>query len=331
MLAASNDMIKDGAAPNADPIITFTAQQFNQELQSVSQMLSSGHLQPAQNSLSQIGNYCISCHSRADRGSKNFPMAWATNLSALSTTQKIQYSLANRQYESAHKETEKLIKDETLVAQDPNSWISTVQKDLSVIIRAEQDLPHAQKLIAEILTNKNLPEYMKYDIKSWAKSLTAWQKETKKSKESTRDLEFVKKLIDQARATPYSQGQAAFVIYLRASGILHELLESSRNSPTYSSTLYFAGIAADALKSVDVWKLGEHYFEVCIDNRPNSLIAQNCYHQLEAIVLQSHPNMNLMPELSKNVLNRLAKYKEQSRVLNPYIDKLRPNESGPGY
>ncbi|MBY0385169.1 hypothetical protein K2X05_08430 [bacterium] len=331
MLKASTEMTKDATAPNADPIIMFTAQQFTQDLQSASELLDTGKLQPAHYTLSQLSNYCISCHTRADRGSKNFPIPWATNLSHLTSSQKILFYLANRQYETAHHETNKIIQNEALLVQDPNTWMQLVQKDMAVIVRVQKDLPRAQNLVEQVLKTKNLPEYMKYDVKSWSQSLNDWKNEEKRTIEGTKNLAFVKKLLDKARQPKYLQGQAGFVIYLRASGILHELLESSRNSSNYSSILYFAGVTAEALKNVDVWKLGEHYFEVCIENAPNTVVAQKCYQQLEHLMLASHPNLNLLPALAKRINERLAKYKDLSRVQLQPIEKLRPNESGPRF
>lgn len=314
MMQASVEMTKDATAPNADPIIAFTAQEFSQELQGVSEMLDTGKLQAAHYSLSQVGNYCISCHSRADRGSKNFPLAWATNLTQLSSIQKASYYLANRQYETAHVETEKIAQNSTLLAQDPNAWLLMLQKDLSVIVRVQKDLPRAKKLTMLALKNKNMQDYIKNDIEAWSESLQSWKAEDKRSIEGTKSLAFVKKLLDQARTPKYSRGQSGFVLYLRASGILHELLEAPRSDSGYASALYFAGVAAAGLKNVDVWKLGEHYFEVCIENSPNSIVASKCYQQLESLLLSSHPNMNLLPNLEKRINDRLAKYKDLSRV-----------------
>lgn len=331
MLKASVEMTKDASAPNADPIIMFTAQQFTQELQSASELLDTGKLQPAHYALSQLSNYCISCHTRADRGSKNFPIPWATNLSPLSSSQKVLFYLANRQYETAHQETYKIIQNESLLAQDPNTWMQLVLKDMAVIVRVQKDLPRAQKLVEQVLKTKNLPEYMKYDVKLWSQSLKDWKNEDKRTIEGTKNLAFVKRLLDKARQPKYMQGQAGFVMYLRASGILHELLESSRNATNYSSILYFAGVTAEALKNVDVWKLGEHYFEVCIENSPNTVVAQKCYQQLENLMQASHPNLNLLPALSKQINERLAKYKDLSRIQIPQVEKVRPNESGPRF
>ncbi len=314
MMQASVEMTKDTSAPNADPIIAFTANEFSQELQGVSEMLDTGKLQAAHYSLSQVGNYCISCHSRADRGSKNFPLAWATSLSDLSSSQKVAYYLANRQYEAAHQETEKLAQDSLVMMKDPNAWLLILQKDLSVIVRVQKDLPRAQKLTALALKNKNLQEYIKNDIQAWSESLKSWKAEDKRSIEGTKSLASAKKLLDQARTPKYSRGQSGFVLYLRASGILHELLEGPRSDSGYASALYFAGVAAGGLKNVDVWKLGEHYFEVCIENSPNSAVAIKCYQQLENLLLSSHPNMKLLPDLEKRINDRLAKYKDLARV-----------------
>lgn len=331
MLKASVEMIKDATAPNADPIIMFTAQQFSQELQNASELLDIGKLQPAHYSLSQLSNYCISCHTRADRGSKNFPIPWATNLSPLSSSQKVLFYLANRQYETAHNEIDKIIQNESLLVQDPNTWMSLIQKDMAVVVRVQKDLPRAQQLVEKVLKTKNLPEYMKSDVRLWAQSLKEWKSEEKRTIEGTKNLAFVKKLLDKARQPKYAQGQAGFIIQLRASGILHELLETSRNASNYSSILYFAGLSAEALKNVDVWKLSEHYFEICIENSPSSVVAQKCYQQLENLLLSSHPHLKLLPALEKQISERLAKYKDLSRVQIPQVEKVRPNESGPRF
>jgi hypothetical protein len=333
MMKASVEMTKDTSAPNADPIIAFTAKEFSQELQGVSEMLDTGKLQAAHYSLSQVGNYCISCHSRADRGSKNFPLPWATNLSQLNSSQKATYYLANRQYETAHQETEKIIQDNAMMMQDPSGWLLLLQKDLSVIVRVQKDLPRAQKLTALALKNKNLQDYIKYDIQAWSESLQAWKAEDKRTIEGTKNLTFVKKLLDQARSAKYARGQSGFVLYLRASGILHELLEGSRDDSGYASALYFAGVTAEALKNVDVWKLGEHYFEVCIENSPNTVVAQKCYQQLENLLLSSHPNMKLLPDLEKRIQERLAKYKDLSRAQPISPERIRPSgeDRGPRF
>lgn len=331
MMKAAKALTQDPEAPNADPMISFTAKEFAKDMTFIAEAVDSGKLQSAHYAISNVGNYCINCHSRADRGSKNFPLPWATDLSHLNTSQKTLFLLSNRQYESAHLEAEKMLKDKNLLAQDPNTWMSTLQKDLAVVIRVQEDLPRAQKIITQALNNKDLPQYMKKDIQAWKRSLKEWQSEKLPSKTGSKNLMFVKKLIDQAQSPAYEQGQAGFIIYLRASAILHELLETSRKSPNYSSILYYAGLNADALKNVDVWQLGEHYFEVCIDNSPYTKISLDCYKQLERLVLQSHPNMNQMPELEKQVLQRLANYKDLARPKNPVKEMIRTNESGPRY
>ncbi len=331
MMKASVEMTKDTTAPNADPIIAFTAEEFSNELKAASQSLDSAKLRPAHYTLSHLGNYCISCHSRADRGSKNFPLPWASNLSHLNSTQKITYYLANRQYETAHLETEKIIQNDSILLADPNMWMLSLQKDLAVMVRVQQDLPRAQKLVSLALSAKNLPAYLMVDMKAWLTSLKDWQMEDKQSVKSPKKLEFVKRLLDQARSPKYAQNQSGFMIYLRASGILHELLESSREGAGYSSALYFAGVTAEALKTVDVWKLGEHYLETCIENSPHSPVAIKCYAQLEHLALSSHPDIQLIPDMAERVKASLAKFKDLSQLQNASPKRPGSSNTGPRY
>ncbi|MCC6138039.1 MAG: hypothetical protein IT287_05365 [Bdellovibrionaceae bacterium] len=331
MLLAANEMVKNSDAPNADPIIGFVTKQFAQDLKATSQMLDMGKLEAAHYNLSQISNYCISCHTRADRGNKDYPIAWIGNVSRMSQPDKALYYLANRQYASAHKQVDDVIKDPKAIPQDLNRWMNVIKKDLAVTIRVQEDLPRAQQLTEQLLSNKNIPAYIKTDAQLWKKSILEWQKESSKKIKTTeiKKLELVKNLVDKARVAPYSEGNSALIIYLRASGILHGLLEESSATPSYSPTLYYAGLTAEALKSVDVWNLGEHYFEVCIENSPNTVVAQKCYRQLEHLVQQAHPNMHLIPEFEKSIQLRLAKYKDLAFVINPSMDLLRKSERGP--
>lgn len=329
MLIAALAMQKDSEAPNADPIITFVTQQFVQDLKVTSQMLDIGKLEAAHYNLSQVANYCISCHTRADRGSKDFPIAWKSEFSGMAGPDKALYYLANRQYESAHKEVESVLKNSKTNVQDLNKWMNVIKKDLAVLVRVQEDLPRAKKLVDSLLASKNLPPYIKSDAKIWQKSIVDWQSEATVKKQESKKLELAKNLVDTARTPLYSQGQSSLIIHLRASGILHELLESSRSTAAYSPTLYYAGLTAEALKSVDVWNLGEHYFEVCIENSPSTVVAQKCYKQLEYLVQKAHPNMNLVPEFKKALELRLAKFKDLAYVPNPSLDLLRNRETGP--
>jgi soluble cytochrome b562 len=331
MVVAAVEMTKDATAPNANPIIDFTTQAFSQELQHASQLLEAGQLEAARFSLSNIGNYCVSCHSRADRGSVNFPLPWATNLSKLSSLQKANFYLANRQYELAHQETEKIIQDSVLMVQDPNGWMLLIQKDLSVILRVQNDLPRAEKLVATALKNRKLLDYMKYDIQAWSETLKAWKLEDIQKAKGSKNITFVTKLITKAKTPKYAVGQAGLILYLRASAILHELMEVSKDKSNYGLVLYYAGISAEALKNIDVWKLGEHYFEVCIESSPYSIVAQNCYQQLENLTLSSYPNMKLIPDLEKRLQKRLAKFRDLSQLQPQIQERINPGQEDNGF
>lgn len=324
MMEGAEELTRDSQAPAADPIIQFSAQQFAQDLKAAHVMLKVGNLQAAHVNLSQIGNYCISCHTRTDRGTQNYPLAEMPQLSSLTTWQKSQFHLVNRQYQAAYTETAKMVTESESFSRDLNGWLSTLYKNLAVIVRVKQDLKQAQSLVETILKNKNLPYYVRYDANAWLKSIKEWQKESAKNAK-TDSLEVAKKWIEQARKSPFSQGQAGLILYLRASGTIHRLLEKTTSS-TYPETLFYAGVVAEALKKNDLWRLGEHYFEVCIETTPHSLLAEQCYAQLEWVSQQSNPMMMINSDYAELAQKKLERLKKLSAVINDPDSFLRRYE-----
>ena len=305
ILETAVQLTKDSEAPNSDPLITATAKQFASATNAIVANLESGNMQSANYGINQLSTYCISCHTRADRGSQDFTTSWKPQLSALNSLQKANYYLANRLYTSAHKEVDSIVNDSALAQVDPAGWFAVVQKDLAVRVRVQNDLKSAKSLVDMALKNKSLPYYMLYDVQAWQRSISEWQKE---SAAEILTLVKVKSLLTQATRPPYSQGDAGLILYLRASRILHTLLENSK-SPSYADAHYYAGITAEGLKKVDLSSLSEKYYQGCIEASPATILSEKCYARLEWVMQQSHPYMDTMPETAKVVSGILNKYK----------------------
>lgn len=327
MAKVAIDIKNEPSAPRANPIISYTSLRFAEELTAISQLVQTRQMQFAHYRLSHVPNYCISCHSRADRGATNYPVKWVSSFPKKETVSlsKALFFLSNRQYESGHREVEKIVGNEQFVSLDPKNWLSVVQKDLAILVRVEKNIKRAQGLVEAMLKNKNLPEYIKNDVKVWKESLVDWAKESKTQTTSAKDqFSQLKRIIESAERPPYSKNEAAFILNLRASGILNILLESSKTSNLYADYLHLAGNVAEDLVSVDLWDLSTYYWESCIETSPGTEIARTCYNQLERFVLTTSKNSLMMSKSIDEDVSRLAKFKEMSRPMNTKVRKMMP-------
>ncbi|MCB9073354.1 MAG: hypothetical protein H6623_07010 [Bdellovibrionaceae bacterium] len=315
MADGASEILHDTTAPK-DPIIAFAAQQLEQDLRTSSAFVKVGNLQPARTILSQVGNYCISCHTRSDRGTQNFSSLTAPELEGLNSWQKSQFHLVNRQYQTAYNEIFQTFSQKKNASYDFHGWLSTVYKNLAVIIRVREDLKQAQTFIEALLNDTSLPYYIRHDAGAWLKSIKAWRTESSvKNNAAKVNLAEVKKLIAQAKKEPYTQRQSGLIIYLRASGILHQLLEKTSSS-SYPETLYYAGIVAEALKKIDLWRLGEHYFETCIHTTPHTLLAEQCYAQMEWAIQQENPLSYMNPDYAQVLVKKMEDLKALATIVN---------------
>lgn len=329
MAKAAVEVNNEATEPSANPILSYTASHFANDLTAISKLVETKQLQLAHYRLSHLPNYCISCHSRADKGATNYPVKWASSFPQKDTVSlsKALFFLSNRQYESGHAEVEKIVRNEQFVALDPKSWLSVVQKDLAILIRVEQNIQRAQGIVDAILKNKNVPSYIKSDAKVWKQSLSDWKKESQKQGTTVKDLSSVaQKLIDKSKRLPFSKNDAGFILNLRASAILNTLLETSKSSNSFSSYLYQSGQVAEALVNVDLWDLSTYYWERCIETSPATEISRVCYNQLERFVLAKSKNSIMMSTSIKDDISRLAKYRDLAHPLNPSFDKTVPKK-----
>jgi hypothetical protein len=67
------------------------------------------------------------------------------------------------------------------------------------------------------------------------------------------------------------------VRYLRASVIMHDLLQKFPASPDVAEAFYLTGLSYERLQDLGLWSLHEMYFQACIKKSPHSHLAEKCY------------------------------------------------------
>ena len=314
MVEASNAIMNDNRAPDADPIIKFTAAGLAAEVKQAYTAFEVNDLQWSRFALSRTSSYCISCHTRADRGVKDFEIGWTTELSALTPSQSVEFLLANRRYRSAMTAARKLAADGEQVRREPRNWILTIEKVLGMVVRVNKEPAQAEDLVELVVKNKSAPSYIRRDASTWLQDIRSWRAEEHAGRRRP-DLKAVAKLVNKAeKSGPHNS--AALIQYLRASGMTHELLENTRSSK-YGETLLYAGIVADSLRDLNMGYLDQYYYESCILNQPHSELAERCYSRLEASVRISNPFLTIDPQSEWATAARRAYFRKLGKKKDP--------------
>ncbi len=298
----ASDLVADPKSPNSDPVIEFSAKNFARHTQQAYSAFNNGDHAWAKLAFRRAGDSCFSCHTRADRGAKDFPLAWTPQLSGLGRTQRIEFALANRQYSMAMTEAQQLASAEQPIA-DPLEWRQTLEKVMTLIVRVEKSPRFAEVLIETALRNKNVPFYIRNDLLIWRDDVRAWKKQKDRLPERGR-LKLAQELLEKNRGLRYRGTGGSFVATLRASAILHELLENSK-FPLYPDVLEASGTAAEGLGDFD---LGQYYYEACIREMPHTPLAERCFSKLYNSLRETNPFLSEQNVLQTNlaVLKELA-------------------------
>jgi tetratricopeptide (TPR) repeat protein len=267
---------QDSNAPKADPVIEFAARNFAADAKQSYSAYKAGDMAWSRFAFQRAGDQCTACHTRADRGARDFPLAWQSDLSALKLPARIHFWLANRQYSKAMAGAEQLASDQKLVAEDSLKWLESLQKVMTMVVRVKADDWYAGKLTQIALNNPAVPFFIRNDLKQWSRDIQTWRSHKSKLPAKQR-LQLAQRLM--------KDGPASFVNNLRASAILHELLENSE-SAGYLVALQVSGKVSEYLGE---FALAQFYYESCIRALPHSLPAEQCYGHLITSVRKNNP------------------------------------------
>lgn len=304
MVSAAADAAHDPKAPKADPLIEYTATRFAVEARQAYAAFQVGDLQGARFALSHISDYCINCHTRANRGARDFPLTWQPELHALNTEQKIEFLLANRQYTSASQLAKTLVNDKNSVRLDPRSWQLSLARVMAMTVRVNNDPVKAEELASAVLANSGAPFYLRSDAAAWLKDIHTWQKE-KAPRTEAEKYRLAVNLETKSYSDHSDMSGRRLVASLRASALLHELLENTK-SPHYGEYLLHAGIVSKYLRDINMGYLDQYYFEDCIRWKPHSELAESCYVLYERASVEANPLIELEPDGASAMESRLS-------------------------
>ena len=284
LAGVTRELAEDPVAPNSDPLIEYTAQALAADVATANESFLGGDLPRARALLAHTGRHCISCHTRADRGTQDYPLRWTPSLANLSLAQKTEFSLANRQYQSGLQFAMDLAADSNSAQIEFEAWFASIKNAMAVLVRVRQSPEESEAFVRRAAANQQAPAFVRTLLAGWLRDIAVWKK-SRLSADPAKQLRQAEVLLGgKAR-------RGSYIAYLRASQILHSLLEHP-GSKIYGEALLNAGVAARGLEQS---RLAGKYFLTCIDESLHSIVAEICLDEVKRMEKGGELNLNLGP------------------------------------
>lgn len=221
--------------------------------------------------LRYAADLCVGCHTRYEVNVDFTPPA--EYLGQRNAYEQGQYYMATRQFEKAHDAF-------VLAAASPQAdmqRIDALRRLLVIYTRVNPDPARAVRELTRLRAKLRLGDFEQEELASWLSSLRRWQNEGRFQLDPVRQAGH---LIEQARVIRQSTKQAGSVELLRASSILHRLLEETPDKGRERSViLYLLGLSYKELPFSFGEDLPEVMFEESIRSYPASDLAAKAYRE----------------------------------------------------
>jgi len=292
----AHDVKGTKAKPDGDPGMEFVSKKFSEDMAEAVKQLNVGNRTYARHLVRNTVNYCISCHTQTDRGRQDIGLNFAfADLKSFTPIERAQYHMAIREFDKGLQDFDEAV-NVPQFNEDFQTLELTAERALAVAIRVKRDPNLANEIVSRILDSKWAPVYLRLNAREWKSSITAWEKSDlkkkslKKAQNSKQNLEEAKRLLSAAwkQTASSTRNRAGLVDFLRASTLLHDLFSANDAASVYGEALYYAGLAAESLREINLWTLHEAYYEACIRHQPYTDLAKKCYLRFEALQLSAY-------------------------------------------
>ena len=318
LMDRAHELGQKGVSPDADPTIQMIAGLFQDETKRAYLALKHGNRAYARGVLNQVGSYCIACHTRNPSGPSFTSLPLEPTSKTLSVLEQGRFYAATRQYDRAFDAFLKVVDDSAAPVQRPLEWEQAIRSGLSIAVRVKKDPDQAQSLVERVIGAKKAPFFLRQDALKWKESIAAWREEIPRRALTEEGL-YVEamQLIAQARELQkYPMDHAADVLYLRATAVLHELMQKAPQGRHVQDALFMAGVCYDVLRPLNLDDLHEIYYEACIKKVPHSPTAEVCYRRYEQSTYEGYTGSSgtHIPGEVREKLDQLEKLAQKSEL-----------------
>jgi hypothetical protein len=193
--------------------------------------------------------------------------------------ERAEFFAASRQFDRAATELNKLVSDPSFAASRPLAWEKAVNHALVMAVRTQRNPGRAIEIVSAVQDTPSAPYFFKQNAAQWKKSLQDWQNEANRTPKTEEGL-FAEatRLIAKARELQkYPVDRSGDIYYLRASAVIHELLQVAPNGDRAPEALMLAGMCYEVLSPLKLDDLHELYYAACVRKAPHTPMAEICY------------------------------------------------------
>ncbi|MGZ3699020.1 MAG: hypothetical protein ACXWP5_12900, partial [Bdellovibrionota bacterium] len=286
----AHDLNRKGMVkPDSDPTLSMVASILQESTNLAVSALKSGNRHYARSLLRSVPGYCIACHTRNGSGPSFTGMDISPTASSLSAIEQGDFFAATRQFDRALTSFKEVMDAKDSLSR-PLDWSRSVEHSLEIAIRVKNDPDQALAIAEKVLSTKQAPFFMKQDAAHWKKAILQWKEELpRRVMTETGLMAEAQRLSAEAHELQrYPADHAADVNYLRASAVLHELLQKFPDSAFKADALLLQGLCYEAFDPSDVVDIHELYYQSCIRQAPHTPTAEACFSRFEQSVFNGY-------------------------------------------
>ena len=291
---------------SGDPSLPLVAGRLETDLADALSAFKADNREYARYKLKRLSRNCFQCHSQGSKGPEFGAFNLRINEANLKPMELAEIFVATRQFDRALESMQTIVESKSVAQEDRFAYQRAVRNYLAIAVRVKGDPKLAQGLVEKLRANPNAAEYLKDDAVHWGRSLDAWAMESKRGKQDK--FQKALRLVTQARKLqeyPFDGG--ADVLYLRATALLHEYLETTHEKQKMSEAMYHLGRCYEVLSDIGQWFLQDTYYEACVRNTPKTEIAKRCFQRYEFSVFAGFSGSGgvFLPDNEREKLNEL--------------------------
>ncbi|OQW49179.1 MAG: hypothetical protein A4S09_03690 [Proteobacteria bacterium SG_bin7] len=270
-----------------DPVLKFVARDFSADMQSAYLSAKSGNVGVAKSIIRSTSNYCISCHTRNDQGIQDTAGFLSVDVGDLKGIEKADYFAAVRQFLPALNAYDQVLTSPRFSETNTKEWTTGMKKSLAIAVRVERNPSLTLELISRVFDAKSVPLSFREAALTWRRATKEWR-DTEKKETAMNNAAKVKEarlLVHKGQLAIQEtwNSEAGLIYFLRASSLLNDIVTKQKEISDYSEVLYLSGLAAEALRDVNLWTFDEIYYESCIRAKPHSENSRKCFTRYEAL------------------------------------------------
>lgn len=260
------------------PNLKANVSMLSDQISEAAQAFGKGHKSFARYTLVSSLQMCIACHTRTTNA--DFVLA-DSEMAGANRLEKADYYFATRQFVKGREIYEQILSDPS--KKDPAGSIALASLALAVYYAKVKENPkEGGAYFLGLSKNKKFSETQRNRFLAWAEEFQRWAPQ-KGEAVIISDAEAMGQARDLLKKK--TEGAAAEIESLRASSLLHKILEGpGETSPLKAEALLALGKIYEKLDYPLYYRFGDMYLKACISDYKKTKPAQECYKAFHSAV-----------------------------------------------